>query len=52
MQLTRSRLLDLFAQELSRSALPDQLRICARLTRRFAQKSAGQPLPSQLHRYG
>jgi hypothetical protein len=52
MQLNQSRLHDLFAQELRRSALTDFSRICARFTPRFAQKSASQPRPSQLHGYG
>ena len=52
MQLDRSCLLDLFAQGLRRSALTDPWRICSRLTPRLAQKSASQPLPSQLHGCG
>ena len=51
-QLARWCWLDLFAQGLRRSALTDPGRICARLTPRLAQKSASQPLPSQLHSYG
>src|SRR5215469_6754375 len=52
MQLAWSCLLDLFAQGLRRSALTDPWRICSRLTPRLAQKSASQPLSSQLHGYG
>jgi hypothetical protein len=51
-QLNQSRLLDLFAQQHRRSALTDFFRICARLTPRFAQKSASQPLSAQLHGHG
>ena len=52
LQLARSCLLDLFVQGLRRSALTDPWRICSRLTPRLAQKSASQPLPSQLQGYG
>jgi hypothetical protein len=52
MQLNQSRLLDLFAQNFVLQRLQIFCRICARFTPRFAQKSASQPLPSQLHGYG
>jgi hypothetical protein len=52
MQLNQSRLLDLFAQNFVVQRLQIFCRICSRFTPRFAQKSASQPLPSQLHGYG
>ena len=52
MQLNQSHLLDLFGQNFVVQRLQIFCRICARFTPRFAQKSASQPLPSQLHGYG
>jgi serine protease Do len=52
MQVNQARLLDLFAETLCRSSLPDRPRICWRLTPRFAQKSTAQALSSQLHSHG
>jgi hypothetical protein len=44
MQLNKSHLLDLFAQNFVVQRLQIFSRICARFPPRFAQKSASQPL--------